>query len=101
MRDKQVAFYDGCIVIEVHDYRLVGVLSLNSHNQIINTIAITNPRTSSILSDSPEIHRVLLRPNEASIAADIKMYLDLTLGDCLWSDEQYLEMEKGIRVNVI
>lgn len=55
----------------------------------------------SLLSDHPEIHRVLLRPNEASIAADIQMYLDSTLGEGLWSDEQYIELEKGIRVPLI
>ncbi|KAM0684272.1 Transcription factor spt20 [Mitosporidium daphniae] len=91
IRDRQVPFYDGSIVIEIHDYRMASLLS-NGASQ-----APFCSGGKSLLSDHPEIHRVLLRPNEASIAADIQMYLDSTLGEGLWSDEQYIELEKGIR----
>ncbi len=72
-------YYDGCLLIEVHDYRH------SSTSLTLNGVYMA------------EVHRILLKPNEATIAQDLKILLDEQYGESQWSDFDYLLMEEKLR----
>lgn len=99
LSDFQIQYYDGCIVIEIHDYRYVPTqkwpFTATPHTRGNENLTVSATASSP---QAPEIHRMLLRPNEASFMADMEILMDEIYGPNEWDDAAYLQIEAKLRV---
>jgi hypothetical protein len=89
-------YYDGCLLVAIHDYRNASANVSAAMSDAPGLLFHTMVQESRHVSQ-PEVHRLLLRPNEATLAQDITLLLDEQYGHGCWRAGQYLEMEEKVR----
>lgn len=105
-------YFDGCIMVEIQDFRFRTIIpnvqraNTSSVHDEVTTIDKYATRSlhpaanaaTNLHVAAPEIRRILLRPNEATMAKDIALIMDETFGANAWSDADYLKYEENLRL---
>lgn len=70
MREFGAPFYDGCVVVGIVDYRR-WAFSSPTHSRSPDATISPGSVSNTVVTVSPEMHKVLLRPSYCTLAADI------------------------------